>query len=92
LHKDYASGIPIQISVYDDHLVLWNPGELPERWTLKAMLGKHPSQPFNPLLANAFFRAGYIESWGQRHRLAPARVQGAWPCQGRLSTWSTPCI
>jgi ATP-dependent DNA helicase RecG len=29
------------------------------------LLGKHPSCPFNPLLANAFFRAGYIESWGR---------------------------
>lgn len=65
VHKDYASGIPIQISVYDDHLVFWNPGVLPEHWTLKRLLGKHPSQPFNPLLANAFFRAGYIESWGR---------------------------
>jgi ATP-dependent DNA helicase RecG len=26
---------------------------------------KHPSNPPNPLLANAFFRAGYIESWGR---------------------------
>lgn len=32
---------------------------------MKKLLGKHPSRPFNPLLANAFFRAGYIESWGR---------------------------
>lgn len=25
----------------------------------------HPSHPFNPLLASAFFRAGYVESWGR---------------------------
>ena len=65
VHKDYSSGIPIQISVYDDRIVLWNPGGLPENWTLERLLGKHPSSPFNPLLANAFFRAGYIESWGR---------------------------
>ncbi len=65
VHKDYGSGIPIQISVYDDRIVLWNPGDLPENWTLAKLLGKHPSCPFNPLLANAFFRAGYIESWGR---------------------------
>ena len=57
--------MPIQISVYEDKLVLWNPGDLPEHWTLEKLLGKHPSQPFNPLIANAFFRAGYIESWGR---------------------------
>lgn len=65
VHKDYSSGVPIQISVYDDKLVLWNSGDLPERWTLEKLLGKHPSKPFNPLIANAFFRAGYIESWGR---------------------------
>ena len=65
VHKDYSGGVPIQISVYEDKLVLWNPGDLPEHWTLEKLLGKHPSQPFNPLIANAFFRAGYIESWGR---------------------------
>jgi ATP-dependent DNA helicase RecG len=65
VHKDYSSGVPIQISVYDDKLVLWNSGDLPEHWTLEKLLGKHPSKPFNPLIANAFFRAGYIESWGR---------------------------
>ncbi len=65
VHKDYASGIPIQISVYDDMIVFWNAGTLPENWTLERLLGKHPSRPFNPLLANAFFRAGYIEAWGR---------------------------
>jgi ATP-dependent DNA helicase RecG len=65
VHKDYSSGIPIQISVYEDRVVFWNPGALPENWTLERLLGKHPSRPFNPLLANAFFRAGYIEAWGR---------------------------
>lgn len=45
--------------------MIWNPGQLPERWTLDRLMGKHPSNPFNPLLASAFFRAGYVESWGR---------------------------
>ena len=65
VHKDYSSGIPLQISVYEHQIVLWNPGQLPVGWTLARLLGKHPSNPPNPLLANAFFRAGYIESWGR---------------------------
>ncbi len=65
VHKDYSSGIPLQISVYEGRIVFWNPGMLPEHWTIKNLLGKHPSRPFNPLLANAFFRAGYIEVWGR---------------------------
>jgi ATP-dependent DNA helicase RecG len=65
VHKDYASGIPIQLSVYDDRLVIWNPGQLPEAWTLDDLQQKHPSQPFNPDIANTFFRAGEIEAWGR---------------------------
>lgn len=65
IHKNYASGIPIQISVYDHQLVIWNPGRLSEDWSVESLLGKYPSVPFNPLVANAFFRAGYIESWGR---------------------------
>jgi predicted HTH transcriptional regulator len=64
-HKDYSSGIPIQISVYDDQIVLWNAGDLPDHWTLERLLGKHPSCPYNPLIAQAFFLGGYIESWGR---------------------------
>ena len=65
VHKDYGSGIPIQISVYEYQIVVWNPGQLPQDWTLERLLGKHPSHPYNPLIANAFFRAGYIEAWGR---------------------------
>jgi ATP-dependent DNA helicase RecG len=65
LHKDYSSGTPVQISVYADKLMLWNPGELPQDWTVARLRAKHPSRPFNPHLANVFFRAGQIESWGR---------------------------
>ena len=64
-HKDYSSSVPIQISVYHDKLMLWNPGQLPPDWTVEQLLQKHASLPFNPDVANAFFRAGMVESWGQ---------------------------
>lgn len=35
-HKDYSCGNPIQISVYNDKLIIWNEGQLPEKldnWT-----------------------------------------------------------
>ena len=65
VHKDYSSGVPIQISVYEDKIYFWNDGQLPEDWTIEHLLNKHPSKPYNPLIANAFFRAGSIESWGR---------------------------
>jgi ATP-dependent DNA helicase RecG len=64
-HKDYSAGTPIQISVYDDKLMIWNYGQLPEDWTIENLMHKHSSIPFNPDIANAFFRAGYIEAWGR---------------------------
>ncbi len=65
IHKDYAAGATIQIRVYADKLEIWNPGQLPPDWTVAKLLGRHSSQPFNPDVANAFFRAGEIEAWGQ---------------------------
>jgi ATP-dependent DNA helicase RecG len=65
VHKDYSSGTPVQISVYHDKLMIWNPGELPDNWTIGKLKEKHPSRPFNPDIANAFFRSGMIEAWGR---------------------------
>jgi len=64
-HKDYSGGVPIQISVYSDKIIFWNEGQLPENWTIENLLIKHPSKPYNPDIANALFRSGYIESWGR---------------------------
>ena len=75
-HKDYSSGAPIQTSVYDDKILFWNSGELHPGWTVETLTRKHSSQPFNPDVANAFFRAGMIESWGRgiEHIIAACKV------------------
>lgn len=64
-HKQYQSGIPIQISVYDDRLYVANTGSLPEDWTLENLMQKHASKPYNPNIAHVFYLAGFIESWGR---------------------------
>ncbi|MDR1973544.1 MAG: putative DNA binding domain-containing protein [Bacteroidales bacterium] len=64
-HKDYTGPYPIQISVYADKIMIWNYGRLPENWTVEDLLDKHSSQPRNPDIATAFFRSGYVESWGR---------------------------
>lgn len=64
-HKDYSGGVPIQISIYNDKIIFWNEGQLPDNWTIEKLLTKHPSKPYNPDIANALFRSGYIESWGR---------------------------
>ncbi len=59
------SGVPIQISVYEDKLYIANCGCLPESWTLENLMGKHASSPYNPNIAHVFYLAGFIESWGR---------------------------
>ena len=62
VHKDY-SGAAIQMKVYADRILLWNEGNLPEGFTMDDLLGEHSSRPRNKNIANAFYRAGFIESW-----------------------------
>src|SRR5690554_53684 len=65
VHKDYGSHTAIQISIYPDKLMLWNPGQLPDSWTLEKLISKHESIPYNPEIAKCFFLAGLIEAWGR---------------------------
>ncbi|HCY43113.1 MAG TPA: transcriptional regulator [Prolixibacteraceae bacterium] len=65
VHKDYSSGNPLQISVYENQIIFWNAGKLPEELSIESLQRKHPSIPNNPHIASAFFRAGYIEAWGR---------------------------
>ncbi len=57
--------LPNKIRVYADRLKIWNACELPENWTVEKLLQPHSSRPYNPIVANAFFRAGEIEAWGR---------------------------
>ena len=45
--------------------MIWNPGQLPPDWTLDQLTAKHASVPYNPDIANVFFRAALLESWGR---------------------------
>jgi ATP-dependent DNA helicase RecG len=64
VHKDYC-GSYIQMRVYNHSLSLWNSGGLPEQIPIESLMGKHASIPRNRIIANLFFRAGYIEAWGR---------------------------
>ena len=65
VHKQYESGVPIQISIYKDKLYITNVGKLPDHWTEKTLYQKHGSKPYNPNIAHVFYLAGHIESWGR---------------------------
>jgi ATP-dependent DNA helicase RecG len=76
VHRDYTTGIPIQIKVFPDCVIVYNDGRLPETWTVDNLLKKHRSRPYNPKIAHVFYRAGFIETWGR----GIERITGA--CKG----------
>lgn len=65
IHQDFSVGVPVQISVYKDKLYISNDCVFPASWTADTLMQKHRSLPHNPDIANTFFRAGFIESWGR---------------------------
>ena len=66
VHKDYRTCNPIQISVYNDKIYVYNDGEMPVGLdSTEKLFSKHSSKPFNPILANIFFKSGQIEAWGR---------------------------
>ena len=63
-HKDYT-GSDIQMHVFDDRLEIWNEGELPVGYDQQTLFARHSSKPRNRNIANAFFKAGFIDTWGR---------------------------
>lgn len=67
IHKDYT-GVHIQMRVWDDHVEVRNDGELPAGYTPETLFGQHSSRPRNKNIANAFFKAGFIDAWGRGYK------------------------
>ena len=65
VHRDYASGAPIQIRVYPYKIVFRNTCRLPAGWKLRDLTSKGQSKPHNPDIARVFFWANMIENWGR---------------------------
>ena len=55
VHRDHQ-GTWTQMSVYSDHIRLWNEGKLPDDLSVEKLMGKHTSQPRNPKMAEALYR------------------------------------
>ena len=54
--------------VYDDHIEVWNEGELPEGYTEEILMGRHSSKPRNRNIANTMFKAGFIDTCGRGYK------------------------
>ena len=64
-HNCYMYGTPIQIRIEEEQIIISNRCILPDGWTAETLMQPHDSIPYNPDIANVFYRAGYIETWGQ---------------------------
>ena len=65
-HRDYSiPGGAVSIAIFDDRLEISSTGSLPFGLTVDDLLRPHQSRPWNPLIAQVFFRRGLIESWGR---------------------------
>ncbi|MEW6618807.1 MAG: ATP-binding protein [bacterium] len=65
IHRDYLGSSNIQIRVYSDKLIIMNEGKLPPEVPVDKLKTEHLSKPRNRLLAEIFYYAGLIESWGR---------------------------
>lgn len=65
IHSNYAALVPIQIRIHEDAVYISNDCVFPVGWTIETLMERHRSQPYNPNIANGFFRAGYVETWGR---------------------------
>jgi ATP-dependent DNA helicase RecG len=64
-HRDYTiPGGAVAVAMYDDHLEITNPGTFHFGITPEELVQPHESKPWNPIIANVFYRAGIIERWG----------------------------
>lgn len=65
-HRDYAiGGGSVAVAIYDDRLEVTSSGALHFGLTAEMLLEPHESLPWNPLIAQVFYRRGIIERWGR---------------------------
>ncbi len=65
-HRDYTSGGgSVAVGIYDDRLEITSTGPLHFGLTPEMLFLPHEPQPWNPLIANVFYRRGIVEQWGR---------------------------
>ena len=65
IHRDYWDNGFVYIKIYDNEVVVANPGKLPEELSIPKLYKEHESKLRNPLLANIFYYVDFIDRWGR---------------------------
>ncbi len=65
-HRDYSiGGGSVGVAIYDDRLEISSSGSLHFGLTAADLYKPHESLPWNPIIADVFYRRGIIETWGR---------------------------
>ena len=66
VHRDYAVlGGDVRVEIFPNHLVIRNPGRLPDGWTTENLRREHVSHLRNPDIAGVFHWRGLMEKLGK---------------------------
>ncbi len=63
-HRDYTAPSNTEVRIYEDRLIIWNPGGLPLGLTVEDLYKPHPSVLRNKGIGGIFYDMGLIEQWG----------------------------
>ena len=63
-HRDYTMPSNTEVRIYDDRLIIWNPGGLPLGITMEDLLKPHGSVLRNKGIGAVLYDMGLIEQWG----------------------------
>jgi len=63
-HRDYTVPSNTEVRIYDDELIVWNPGGLPLGLTVEDLYKPHPSILRNKGIGGIFYDMGLVEQWG----------------------------
>ena len=63
-HRDYTTPSNTEVRIYDNQLIVWNPGGLPLGLTIEDLYKPHPSVLRNKGIGGIFYDMGLIEQWG----------------------------
>lgn len=65
VHRDYRSSSESIIKIFDDHILFFNPGHLPDSISIEQLMSNdYVSTPYNKQIANLFKAMGMIERFG----------------------------
>jgi ATP-dependent DNA helicase RecG len=102
VHRDYeSSGVGVHVRIFPEHLVITNPGALPEGWKGSDLGRKHESRLANPDIARIFYLRELMDQLGlgAQRIIAECKSLGAkapaWKAEKgsvTLSLFSAPAV